>query len=801
MGEHPLKEAVANQGGRRRHVNSLDGLRAICALGVVAYHMGLNWCQGGLIGVTVFFVLSGYLVTSSLLSQFRKNHGTFDLKRFWLKRIKRIMPTAIVFILVVAAVVTFANHLLMTKMRPDIAPSIFMVLNWFKIFTNESYFAAAGAPSPLTHFWYLSIDMQFYLIWPPILLLLLKKRCSKRGIKTGLLIATAISAVLLAALYVPGEDPSRPYYGTDTRAMSLLLGCWLAFVWPFEKMSKRKAGSPNGPGKGMMEAFGLGGVALIILMMIFTEGYSPFSYYGGILLISVISLVAIAGLIPDGTLASRALSAKPLVWLGQRSFAIYVWHYPIVELMQPRNATMLPWWIYILELAIIFVIADLSYRFIETPMLKDGFSAFKEPEADPRRLDKRRMSREAYERAMKPTFKGWAKHHIPVTAIACVVTAIAIIGIATVPAVAVGGGAADEKKVMSATLKKPLVDGVYDVVFIGDSVSLGANEQLNERFPHGLIDTEGNRQFPAGIENFQRYLDQGVVGDTVVFSLSTNGYAEPDELEQIMTMAGPERDVWFVNIRTPDHRCPENNAVIQECVDAHENAHLIDWFTATQGHDEYLIEDGIHLTWDGREAYANLVVDTMGYEVPDASNTKYDVTFIGDMVALGAADNLAALFPHGIVDCAEGRSINDVSALVTDYDGKGVMGGELVLSIGNEEALDKGILESIINQAGAERKVWLINDMCPGAFRDSNNQTLSSLASAHENVELIDWSAAAMGHDDYFGEDGLTLTDAGKAAFAQTVSAAMGDRTQSQAAAEGSADGGQPADGTVDEGA
>ena len=191
----------------------------------------------------------------------------------------------------------------------------------------------------------------------------------------------------------------------------------------------------------------------------------------------------------------------------------------------------------------------------------------------------------------------------------------------------------------------------------------------------------------------------------------------------------------------------------------------------------------------------------MGYEVPDASNTKYDVTFIGDMVALGAADNLAALFPHGIVDCAEGRSINDVSALVADYDGKGVMGGELVLAIGNEEALDKGILESIINQAGAERKVWLINDMCPGAFRDSNNQTLSSLASAHENVELIDWSAAAMGHDDYFGEDGLTLTDAGKAAFAQTVSAAMGDRTQSQAAAEGSADGGQPADGTVDEGA
>lgn len=774
---------------RGRHVSSLDGLRALCALGVVAYHMGFNWSQGGLIGVTVFFVLSGYLVTSGLLKEFRRSRGKIDLKRFWTKRLKRIMPTAVVFVIVVAATVTFANHLLMTKMRPDIAPGLLMVLNWFKIFTNESYFAAAGAPSPLTHFWYLAIDMQFYLIWPPVLYALMRRRTKSRTVKIGLLVATAVSALLMALLYTPGEDPSRSYYGTDTRAMSLLLGCWLALVWPFEKMSRRplvtKSDIDASGGfwtkRTTMEIFGGGGVILLILMMIFTEGYSSFSYYGGVLLCSVVAVVAIVGLVAPGTTVSKVMSAKPLVWLGERSFAIYIWHYPIIELLQPRNATMLPWWIYLVELALTLVIAELSYRFIEEPFRKKGFGAFKQPKRE-LVVDESGV----YEVKGRPVFSEWAKHHIPATAIACVVTAIAVIGIATVPAVAVGGGAADEKKVMSASLKKPLVDGVYDVVFIGDSVSLGANEQLNALFPHGLIDTEGNRQIYEALPIYQGYLDQGVVGDTVVISLSTNGYAEPEELEQIMTMSGPDRTVWFVNIRTPDNRCEPNNAAIQACVDSHENARLIDWYGATAGHDEWLIDDGIHLTYEGRDAYAKLVVDTMGYVVPNEENTKYDVTFIGDAVALDAADQLAALFPHGIVDCADGRTLQAVGETIDGYLEKDVMGAELVLCIGNEEALDRGIVESFVSKAGAERKVWLINDRCSGPWCTTNNDLLAGIASSHENVELIDWYAASTGHDEYLAEDGMNLTEAGIKAFADTVHAAMGDRTAAAvAAAEG----------------
>ncbi len=756
---------------RRRHVTSLDGLRALCALGIVGYHMNLNWCQGGLIGVTVFFVLSGYLVTSSLVSEFSCNHGRIDIKRFWAKRIKRIMPTAIVYVVVVAAVMTFASHLLLTKMRPDIAPSLLMVLNWFKIFTNESYFAAAGAPSPLTHFWYLAIDAQFYLVWVFVLYLLLRKRVKSRPIKIGLLVAAALSAILMAVLYVPGEDPSRTYYGTDTRAMSLLLGCWLAFAWPFSRKSAQPPGSKGSPSRAFMEAFGFGGVALLIAMMIFTEGYSPFSYYGGILLCSVISVVAIAGLAVPGTTVSKVLSVKPLSWLGERSFAIYIWHYPIIELLQPRNATMLPWWIYLVELALTLVIAELSYRFIEKPFKEQGLTAVKDvpPEASVKAMG----SAGPQGTDAKPTFIGWIRTHIPATAIICAITAVAAVGIITVPAVTVGGVAADEKRVMSATLKKPLVDGVYDIVFIGDSVSLGVNGELNEAFPHGLIDTEGNRQFYEGIEAFRSYIDQGIVGDTVIFSLGTNGYVEEAELQQIMDMVGPSRTVWFVNTRVPEYRCETNNDILQEFADAHENTRIIDWYGESAGHDDWLAEDGIHLTFPGQEAYTALVTGSIGYVAPTEENTKYDVTFIGDTVALDAADQLGALFPLGLVDCAEGRDQKNIESVYESYATKDVVGPTVILCIGNEEKLDSAVLESLLNRVGADKTVWLVNNRCTAPWCSTNNELLESISAARGNISVIDWHSASQGHDAYLAENGVNLTEQGAAAFAQSIQQAL----------------------------
>ncbi|HAM15518.1 MAG TPA: hypothetical protein DCP91_06630, partial [Eggerthellaceae bacterium] len=768
----------------KRYIPAIDGLRAFAVFAVIFYHMGAPFAQGGLLGVTVFFVISGYLITGLLTAEWESTR-TINLPQFWLRRIRRLFPAIFTVILVMAAVFTIFSPLLLTKMRPDILPGLFWFQNWWYILRDISYFDAVGAPSPLTHFWSLAIEEQFYLIWPIILLGVFKAGMGRTGVRRACLVLAVVSAVAMAVLYVPQGDPSRVYYGTDTRAFSLLIGAWLSFAWPGAQLTEE--GTRNVPAASI-RALDIAGIAAflgIVAMCVFISGYSDFMYYGGLVLCSALSAVVIAVLAHPRSMFARVAQLKPFVWIGQRSYGMYLWHYPIIELLQPRNATMLPWWIYLVEIALTVLVAHVSYELIETPIRKRGLSAFRAP-------DPTTTGAGVEPRA---TFRGWVRTHIPAVAVTGVIAAVAVFGIAFVPPVSEGGAAPNETRVMSATLKKPLVDGVYDVVLIGDSVSLGANEQLNEKFPHGLIDTEGSRQFAAGIEAYQGYLDRGIVGDTVIFSLGTNGYAEPDELQQIVDMSGPDRTVWFVNTRVPDERCEPNNQAIQACVDANGNTNLIDWFGASTGHDEWLSEDGIHLTWDGRDAYANLVVDTIGYVQPDDENTKYDVTFMGDIVALDAVDELAELFPHGIVDCSEGRSLNATKDAFQAYLDKGVVGDDVVLCLGNEEILDRDTLRQLIEAAGTDRTVWLVNNRTAGMWMSANNDLLAELANGADNVKLVDWFGASQGHDDYLAENGMNLTEAGVTAFADTVHAALGDHTASaktsdQAAAADNAESG-----------
>ena len=736
---------VPASGSKKRYIPAIDGLRAFAVFAVILYHMGAPFARGGLLGVTVFFVISGYLITGLLTAEWEST-GTINLPQFWFRRIRRLFPAIFLVIVVMAAVYSFASPLLLTKMRPDIIPGLFWFENWWYILRDLSYFEAAGAPSPLTHFWSLAIEEQFYLVWPILLLTAYKLGANKKLVRRACLVLAAISALAMAIMYDPAGDPSRVYYGTDTRAFSLLIGAWLSFAWPGSQLTEE--GTRNVPSRSVaiLDGVGLAAFLGIIAMCVFISGYADFMYYGGLVICSILSAVVIAVLAHPRSLFARIAGLKPFVWIGQRSYGMYLWHFPIIVLLQPRNATSLPWWIYIIEIALIIGISHLSYEFVETPIRKNGFKAFFQT----------------------------LRNRIPAAAAAGLVTVVAIGGIIVVPPVAEGGVAADEQRVMSATLKKPLVDGVYDVVFIGDSVSLGANDQLNEEFPHGLIDTEGSRQISAALPVLQDYINKGVVGDTVVISLSTNGYAEPDELQQIMDMCGPDRDVWFVNIRVPDERCEPNNAAIQALVDKHDNAHLIDWYSASAGHDDWFIEDGIHLTWDGRDAYAKLVVNTMGYEAPTDANTKYDVMLIGDVVALDAIDKLAELLPNGALDCSDARNFKAVRTTFDSYNDKGVIGDTLVLCLGNEGTLERGDVEKLIADAGSDRNIWIINARCANLWCEQNNALLADIAAAHDNVHIIDWFAASQGHDDYLAEDGMNLTNAGIDAYTQTVKDAMG---------------------------
>ena len=762
-----------NKPARQRYVSSLDGLRALCALAVIGYHMRLPWCGGGLLGVTVLFVLSGYLVTAGLMREFRTSHGTIHLGQFWLRRVTRLMPTVVTFIAVTGAVCAIFSHELFTKMRPDIVPALFMVINWTKIFANESYFAAAGNPSPLTHFWSLAIEAQYYLVFPPIMYLVMRKRISRKFIRIGLLVLALLSAVLMALLYVPGADPSRPYYGTDTRAMSLLLGCWLAVIWPFDRMSTRSSSRLKGVRRFVPSVIGPLCIVALIAMMVFTEGYTSFSYYGGILLCSVITCGAIAGLVPDGSILARAFSFKPLEWVGKRSYAIYLWHYPILELMNPLNATNgIPWWKLLLELAIILVISDLSYRFVEVPFRSLGKKSSedgkaekdREPQRGSRRGTQRdgRLDRRPAERKKMPVY-------LPGIAVTVVAAVILGVGLVVVKPVTAAGENPEEKRVMQASLKKPLQDGVYDVVLIGDSVSLGANEQLNEKFPHGLMDTKGSRQAPEALSALQEYVNNGVVGDDVVWSIGTNGILDEDLMNSLIDTVGNNRTLWLVNIRTPNAKDVDNNALIDEYVKKYDNVKLIDWLGASQGHDDWFGDDGIHLTWAGRDAYANLVVDTMGYEVPDKSNTTYNIIVLGDTVCIDAADLLANMYPKGLIDTADGRKPEDVAKAIQGYVGQGVVGNTVMVAIGNEESLKESDVKSIVDAVGSDRDLWLVNVRIPGPWETPNNELFESVAKSHNNVRIVDWFQASQGKDSWFEEDGFHLTTEGAKAYSDVI--------------------------------
>jgi peptidoglycan/LPS O-acetylase OafA/YrhL len=767
---------VGTSRARSRHVGSLDGLRALAVLGVVGYHMGLGWCQGGLLGVSLMFVLSGYLITGLLLVEYRET-STFDLKAFWARRLRRLMPQAVVCVVVTAALCTLLNHVLLTKMRGDVIPSLLMFLNWSKIFSNESYFAAAGGPSPLTHYWTLAIEAQFYLAWPPVLLLLMRRRTSSRAIEIGLVAATVASAVGMALAFSPDADPSRAYYGTDTRAFSLLLGCLLAFVWPFDRVSRWSVKGIAALDRRLVEVVASASVAVLVVMMTVTKGYEAFSFRGGTLLYSVVALVAIAALMPEGSVASRVLSLRPLAWVGSRSYAIYLWHYPIIQLMTNRNSTLpTPAWWYVLELAVTLAVAELTYRFVERPLRYGGVVD---------RLVDDVNAGQHHPLPKREALASWARGHAAVVAGAVAVLAVSLAGLAFVPGVNAVGGGTDDKRVSATSLRKPLANGQYDVTLIGDSVALDAADYLNDAFPHGLVDCKVGRQASEALEVYDGYRDQGVVGDIVVFSIGTNGPLTQEILARMVEDVGSDKKIYFVNNRMPDSFQDENDALLAALPGTYSNVQVIDWYGLSAGHDDWFWPDGTHLKQetDAMQAFTDMVVDAIGYRQLEATPTAYDVTFIGDVISLDAADELATTFPKGLIDCADGRQAKDVPGVYESYDGQGVVGGSVVVCMGYDQPLDASEIGAVVSAVGSGHELWLVNSRSDNPWCASNNAALADAASRDANVHVVDWYSASSGHDDWFVGDGAHLSEAGQAAYAQTVADAMGYSVGTEAAA------------------
>jgi len=353
----------------QRYMPGLDGLRALAVLAVIAYHEQLGWAPGGLLGVGVFFTLSGYLITDLLLGQWCAR-GRLNLGDFWLRRARRLLPALFVMLAVVTAWVTVASPAQLASLRGAVAAAATYSSNWYYIATHSSYFARFAPPGPFDHLWSLAVEEQFYLVWPWLILLgvcCLRGRRGGRGsavrwLALPTLVMAAGSAVLMLRLYHPGYDPTRIYEGSDTRACGLLIGAGLAMLWP----SRGAAGAARWA-RGTLDAAGIAGLAVIGLMIWRVGQYSPLTYRGGLVLLSVATAGVVAAAACPGGLVSRALGWRPLRWIGVRSYGIYLWHYPVILLTSPANsAENLPR--AAAQVAASIGIAALSWRFVEEPI-------------------------------------------------------------------------------------------------------------------------------------------------------------------------------------------------------------------------------------------------------------------------------------------------------------------------------------------------------------------------------------------------------------------------------------------------
>ncbi|MEE6451186.1 acyltransferase family protein [Gottfriedia acidiceleris] len=349
-----------------RYMAGLDGLRALAVLSVIAYHLNFSWASGGFLGVTVFFVLSGYLITDLLIAEWSTNKR-IDLKSFWYRRAKRLLPGMFTLLLIVIAFVSLFNSSMIGNLKQDSVAAIFYYSNWWYIFHHLSYFESFANPSILNHFWSLAVEEQFYIIWPILTLLGLKYIKNKDRLFLYTLIGAIVSALLMAILFHPGSDPSRVYYGTDTRAFSLLIGASLALVWPSRKLTNNVTTS----GKILIDLIGITGLLIFLLMVGKTNQYDSFLYRGGMFLLSISAAMLIAALAHPTSKIGIFLSMKPLKWIGLRSYGVYLWQYPVIILLSPKvNTGDISLFRAICQITLIFVLAALSYHYIEDPIRK-----------------------------------------------------------------------------------------------------------------------------------------------------------------------------------------------------------------------------------------------------------------------------------------------------------------------------------------------------------------------------------------------------------------------------------------------
>lgn len=650
MTETPIQDvsqkSPAARSPRSHYVGALDGLRVLAILAVLVYHANPSWLPGGYFGVTVFFVLTGYLTTLSIEREIGRA-GRLDYPRFVLKRVTRLLPSMLAVVGVTTMLCVFLAPNLLPKVKSDAVPALLFVENVFYIVRNVSYFANAGLPSPLTHFWYLGVVMQFYVIWPLVLLGMRKVVRSRRMACSAMGILAIASAVLMAVLYDPTGDTARIYYGPDTRAAELLLGA-LAALWTGGHGLNLRVLPAVGPRLKDAPAWTCDAVALACLaglgvMCFLLNGYSEFAYRGGMLLAAVLTAVLVSCLCRPQSALAHVLGARPVAEAGKRAFSVYLWHYPLLVVLNPATRTTeLPVWGWALEFLLIFACAEASYQlfekgrgprdlagrpmplglavpqvafgalgvlcalvllFVPIPAEQTGVpTEMQQMSAEEQQyLAEQQAAAEAAQSGEGANAASESGNDAQTAKPQQDNTTFDVSG--TYFAGTAFAAAIDQINATSFTVDSSTGATNASVILIGDSVPAGAITQFYKYFPNGYIDAQVGRQLYAGVDVYRQCQANGHDGDVVVWAIGDNGVARESQVKELIDAVDPSKHVYLCTVRVPLALQDMNNQLFKDVAAQYDNVDVIDWYAQSAGHDEYFWSDGTHLRPEGAEAY------------------------------------------------------------------------------------------------------------------------------------------------------------------------------------------------------
>jgi peptidoglycan/LPS O-acetylase OafA/YrhL len=586
---HPISKP---QDSRFPYLPGIDALRALAVIAVFFYHAHVGWMPGGFLGVDVFFVISGYLITSLLLREFRRG-GAVHLGRFWLRRAQRLLPAVGVLIAVTMVVAAFVEPDRIDALRGDALASLFYFANWHFVFGDVSYFEQFQRPSLFTHLWSLSVEEQFYLFWPLVFAAGIKL-FGRGRLLIGVLAGALGSVVLAWILFDPGADASRVYYGTDTHAVGLLLGVALALVWSPIELRRRRTGPLVGP---ILDVVGVLALAYIVLSFVHVHDYDLALWHGGYLWLALITALLIAILAHPAARLGSLLGQAPVLWLGLRSYSFYLWHWPVLALTRPGIDVDLPKGVLIpLQLIAVLALADLSYRFVELPFRG---------------------------RAKLPSLPdGWLRVARPALLVA-VLAVVALVGWSGL----VSGG--DQRPAAAAASTrsfarvkaapvKPLPPAKHPprVVAYGDSVMIGAASNLAARLGPGFsMNARVGRQANEFVDLVQQLRRQGHHPNAIIIQMGDNGPLYGEDMEAIQRATAAAGQLFLINDHAPVSWVDESNQALAEAGRDWPHTTLIDW-AALAAENEDLLWDGIHLKPAAAGLYARLVSKAVREKVP-----------------------------------------------------------------------------------------------------------------------------------------------------------------------------------------